>query len=112
MPGLSVSSRAPRWKMASRSFSGSRPVVFDEDVDRPVVWLDRHEHAPAAIFCGIFDEVAEHFIQVLPFHADLSIVAARDVDRHILVEPVDRSLNGLQAFPDRGPRLHGRAPAC
>ena len=39
-------------------------------------------------------------------------MAARDVDCHILVEPVDRSLNGLQAFPDRGPRLHGRAPAA
>ena len=72
VPGLPVSSRAPRWKMASRCcLRNALAVVLDQDVDHLAVRLDRDEHAAAAIFRGILDEVADHLVEVLPLDADL-----------------------------------------
>ena len=63
--------------------------------------LDRHEHAAAAIFGGILDEVAEHFVEVLALDADLDGLVAGEVDGDLVVERVDRALDRLGAVPHR-----------
>ena len=79
----------------------------------PPLRLDRHEHAAAAIFRGIFDQVAEHFVEVLALDPDLRLVVAGDVDGDVLVEPVDRALDRFEALPHAsrapGPRRGGRS---
>ena len=73
--------------------------------------LDGHEHPAAAIFRGILDQVAEHFIKVLALDPDLGAMVAGDVDGDVLVKPVDRALHRLQALPHRRSRLRGGAAA-
>ena len=112
MPGLSVSSRAPRWKIASRSCCGMpRPSSSTMMSTTSSLRLDRHEDAAAAIFGGIFDEIADHLVEVLPLDPDLRVLVAGDVDGDVLVQPVDGALHRLDAFPDAGARM-GRSAAA
>ena len=50
-----------------------------DPADHVGIALDRHEHPAAAIFCGVFDQVTEHFIQVLALDPDLCRPVAGDV---------------------------------
>ena len=65
----------------------------------PAASRDGHEHAPAAVFRGILDEVAEHFVEILALHPDLGGTVAGDVDGDAFMHPLDRALDGLQALP-------------
>ena len=112
MPGLSVSSRAPRWKMASRCCCGMPLPSSSTRISTVLPFaLDRHEHAAAAIFCGILDQVSDHLVEVLSFDSDLRLFVAGDVDRDVLVEPVDGALDRVDAFPHRRPGMGGGAAA-
>ena len=62
--------------------------------------LDGHEHPAAAIFGGILDQIAEHFVEVLALDADLGLAVAGDVDGDALVHPLDRALDRFEAVPD------------
>ena len=67
MPGLPVSSRTPRSKMRTRSSSGMPvPSSSTRISTNPACARDRHEHAAAAVFGGVLDQIAEHLVQVLP----------------------------------------------
>src|SRR5690349_12042359 len=50
-------------ELAAPLLGDARAVVLDQDVDEVAFGLDRHEHASSAIFGGILDEVAEHFVK-------------------------------------------------
>ena len=116
MPGLPVvSSRAPRVNSSPRCSSGMPGPSSSTRISTiGALGLDRHEHPAAAIFGGILDEVAEHFVEVLALDPDLRLVIAGDVDGDVLVQPVDRALDGLEAFPHArarlGRRRGGRSP--
>ena len=114
MPSLPVvSSRAPRAKMSSRCGLGDAgAVVLDQDLGESVGGgLDRHEHAAAAIFGGILDQVAEHFVEVLALDADFDGLVAGKVDGDLAVKRVDRALDRLGAFPHDDARLDRGAAA-
>src|SRR3954447_3944379 len=98
-----VQPRAALEQLAATLGRDTRSVVLDQDVDLLRPWLDRHEHAAAAIFGGILDEVAEHFVKILAFNPDLRAVIAGDVDGDALVKAVHSALHRLEAFPDRRP---------
>ena len=77
MPGLPVvSSRAPRVNSDPRSASGMPgPSSSIRMSTVSPLRLDRHEHPAAAIFGGILDQIAEHFVEVLALDADLAPVS-------------------------------------
>ena len=50
----------------------------------PVGGLDRDEHPAAAIFGGILDEIAEHFVEVLALDADFDGLVAGEVDGDVV----------------------------
>src|SRR5206468_11643354 len=74
--GLSgrIEPRAAREERFAIRFGNSRPVVLDLDVNLSVFGFDRHEHAPSAVFGGVFDQVADHLVEVLTFDAHLRAV--------------------------------------
>ena len=81
MPGLPVSSRAPRSKIVVALLLGNAAaVVLDLDLDAFRRRLHGHEDAAAAIFGGILDQIAEHLVEIL----------ALDPDRRLLVRRRDR----------------------
>src|SRR6478672_4684146 len=61
-PGLArrIEPGAPLEQLAATFLGNSWAVILDEDVHFRSLWLDRYKHPSAAIFGGIFDEVAEH----------------------------------------------------
>ena len=46
----------------------ARAIIFNEQFDKRVCVLDGHENAAATIFGGIFNEIAQNFVEVLPLH--------------------------------------------
>ena len=83
MPGLpGVEARAAREQLPRSLLGNSQAVVLDLDVDHAFsVGIDGDEHAAAAIFRGILDQVAEHFVEVLALDPRPARVIAGDVDR-------------------------------
>src|SRR3546814_12519149 len=65
---------------------------------------------PPAIFGGVLDQIAQHFIQVLPFHANYGCLVSVNVQSHIRIEPAYRPLHRDQARPDFGPALRRPTP--
>ena len=57
---------------SSTSISTQSGVVFD-----------RHEHAAAAIFGGILDQIAEHLVEILPLDPDRRLLVAGEIDGDI-----------------------------
>src|SRR4249919_2023959 len=106
-----VEPRAALEQFAPLFLGDTRPVVLDQDIDHAAFRFDGDEYAAAAIFGGILHEVAEHFVEVLALDAHLRLMIARDVDGDSLMQPVDRALDGLEAFPHRRSRLRRRASA-
>src|SRR3546814_12190237 len=58
-------------------------VILHLDLDAVRRALDRHEDAAAAIFGRVLDEVAEHLVQVLTFHADGGALVAEIGRAHV-----------------------------
>src|SRR3546814_4760015 len=52
------------------TFGDARSVILHNKLDHIVVLHDGHKDAAPAIFGGVLDQIAQHFIQVLPFHAN------------------------------------------
>src|SRR4051812_36654756 len=88
-----VEPRAAGEQLIAQLFGNPGPVILDLNVDLPTLGLDRHEHAAAAIFCGILDQVAEHFVDILALDPDLHPAVARNVHGDVLVEAVDCALD-------------------
>src|SRR3546814_10408546 len=65
---------------------------------------------PPAIFGGVLDQIAQHFIQVLPFHANYGCLVSVNVQSHIRIEPAYRPLHSDQARPDFGPAMRRPSP--
>src|SRR3546814_17049922 len=78
-------------------------VILHLDLDAVRRALDRHEDAAAAIFGRVLDEVAEHLVQVLTFHADGGALVAGEIDGDVFIDARNRPLDGLQRRPDLGP---------
>src|SRR5437868_7711040 len=72
-PGLAgrVEPRTPREQLTAPRLRDAWAIVLDQDVDLLTLGLDGHEDASATVFGGILDEIAEHFVEVLPFDAHL-----------------------------------------
>src|SRR6476620_7568538 len=96
-----VESSAAGKELAPTRFGNSGSVVLNKDVGDRALGLDGHEHPSAAIFRGILDQVAEHFVEVLALDPDLRLMVAGDVDRDAFVESIDGALDSLQALPHR-----------
>src|SRR5690606_11064043 len=86
-------------------------VVLNLDLNRAGIPAYGREHAAAAIFGGIFDEVAEHLVEILPFDPGHRLLVAGEVDGDILIKPADRALDRFQRRPDRRPRLGAGPPS-
>ncbi len=86
-------------------------VVLDQEFDEPGLRADRHEHAAAAIFRGVLDQIAQHLIEVLPLDMHRQIVRAVDVDADMAVQRPDRAFDRFQARPDLRPAVRRPAPA-
>src|SRR3546814_20506600 len=86
-------------------------VILHLDLDAVRRALDRHEDAAAAIFGRVLDEVAEHLVQVLTFHADGGALVAGEIDGDVFIEARPRPLDGLHPRPDLRPRLGAGAAA-
>src|ERR671913_506242 len=106
-----VEPRTSRKQRALISQRNSGPVVLDQHVDHLAARLDGHEHAAAAVFCGILDQIADHLVEVLALDPHLRLAVPGDVDGDVLVQPVERALDGLEALPHQRARL-GRCPAA
>jgi hypothetical protein len=104
VPGLPVSSRAPRVEqLLALGRSGIRGRRPRRRFDFPAFGrVDGHEYPPMAIFGGILDQVAEHFVEVLAFDLHLGPLSPAMSIVTLLIEPVDRSLDRLDAVPDAG----------
>ena len=108
MPGLPrIEPRAAIEDAAALRLGDADAVVLDQDLDEAGLRADRHEHAAAAIFGGILDQIAEHLVEILPLDmrpaASLSPV---DVDADI----GDRAARP-RARPLRGSARHRRGCA-
>src|SRR5690606_8934345 len=62
---LGIKPRAPIEDALALGFGDAAPVILDLDLDAFGRGLHRHEHAAAAIFGGILDQIAEHFVEIL-----------------------------------------------
>src|SRR3546814_21164740 len=82
-------------------------VILHLDLDAVRRALDRHEDAAAAIFGRVLDEVAEHLVQVLTFHADGGALVAGEIDGDVFIAARPRTLDGLQRRPDLQERKSG-----
>src|SRR3546814_4828601 len=72
---------------------------------------DLDEHAAAAIFGRVFEQVSDQFVEVLPLDArDERLVACR-IETHVGIEGGDRARDAFDAVPDIGARLRGAAAA-
>ena len=112
VPGLPVSSRAPRSKIVPRSASGMPLPSSSTSISTALRRrLDGHEHAAAAIFGGIFDQIAEHFVQILALDPHRRLLVAGEIDGDVRIEPRDRPLDRLQRRPDRRAGMGGGAAA-
>src|SRR5206468_1760812 len=98
-------------QFATPLLGNAGPVVLHQYVDVAALRLDRDEHPATAIFGGIFDQISEHFIQVLTLHPDLSLMVAGDVDGDVGVEAADRPFDSLKALPHGDPRMGARTSA-
>ena len=59
----------------------------------------RHKHTAAAIFGCILDQIAEHFVQILPFNASGQRLVARHIEPDMRIKPPNRALDRFQARP-------------
>src|SRR3546814_8790855 len=84
------------------TFRDARSVILHNKLDHIVVLHDGHKDAAPAIFGGVLDQIAQHFIQVLPFHANYGCLVSVNVQSHIRIEPAYRPLHSDQARPDFG----------
>src|SRR3546814_3128612 len=92
------------------TFGDARSVILHNKLDHIVVLHDGHKDAAPAIFGGVLDQIAQHFIQVLPFHANYGCLVSVNVQSHIRIEPAYRPLHSDQARPDFGPAMRRPSP--
>jgi hypothetical protein len=97
--------------MLSRSPPECPAVILDLDLDAFRSVADGDEDTPAAIFRGVFHEVAEHLVQILALDAHGGILVAGKIDGDMLVEPVDGPFDRLKRGPDFRARLGAGAAA-
>src|SRR3546814_1663529 len=70
-PGLGgVQPRAASEQFGPPFFGNAGAVILDQNVDELAIAFHRHKNPAAAVFGGILDQVAEHFLKFLPFARD------------------------------------------
>src|SRR3546814_4119296 len=76
-PGAAAEQLAPAF------FGNAGAVVLDQDLDELAGLGHGDEYPAVAVFGGVFDEVAEQFLQILAFACKGGVLVAGDIDRRM-----------------------------